>query len=248
MWDFFAAGEFEKKNLYEMVADELEKSILQSPEMLGERLPAEQAIADQFGVSRNIVREAFKILKERGLLSIKDGDGSYVTKPQAELFTQQIRRMVSFSQTDLEDLYQIRAMFEREAAGLVAEKITREETAALEELADQMRDAIGDPHRYVRCDLEFHCQLVKAAGNEMLYALYQPIAGALGVMIPFGSEAEELRRGGVAQHQDIVRAIQSREREAIMDAVQNHIRDARRDLLEILRETRRNAMKTEGSQ
>ena len=71
-------------NLYERVADHLEQMILNSDDSQwgeGEQLPPEQELADEFGGSRNVVREAIKLLKERGLADPKNGVGVYITRP-----------------------------------------------------------------------------------------------------------------------------------------------------------------------
>ena len=69
--------------LYEQVADRLEARILSDPDTLGHKLPSEQALADGFSVSRPVVREALKLLKERRLVSVRNGEGVFVEKPDA---------------------------------------------------------------------------------------------------------------------------------------------------------------------
>ena len=60
----FETSGLKHTNLYEVIADRIEDIIINDPSMVGERLPSEQSVADEFGVSRNVVREAFKVLKE----------------------------------------------------------------------------------------------------------------------------------------------------------------------------------------
>ena len=74
-----------RTNLYEQVADHLEEMILSDDDLKEEdKLPSETALAEQFGVSRNVIRESLKLLKERGLIDSRNGTGSYITKPEAE--------------------------------------------------------------------------------------------------------------------------------------------------------------------
>ena len=88
-----------RSNLYEQIADAIEKAILG----LGEegifeegqdKLPSEQALARKFGVSRTIVREGLKLVKERGLVELRTGEGSYITKPRPEAISKVISRMI----------------------------------------------------------------------------------------------------------------------------------------------------------
>ena len=66
----------QKDHLYEQVADLLEQQILNNYED-GARLPSEQHLAEEYSVSRTIIRESLKLLKERGLIDSKTGSGSY---------------------------------------------------------------------------------------------------------------------------------------------------------------------------
>ena len=67
-----------KKSLYETVADRIEDMILDNSLQQGERLPSEQELATRFGISRNVMRESLKLLKERQLIVQRNGDGTYL--------------------------------------------------------------------------------------------------------------------------------------------------------------------------
>ena len=83
-----------KTNLYEQIADYLEDMILNNKTMQEEKkLPSEQALAVTFGVSRNVVREALKLLKERGLIELRNGTGAYITKPEASNISDVVSRI-----------------------------------------------------------------------------------------------------------------------------------------------------------
>ena len=73
---------YRKTICHEQVADLLEQQILNNYED-GARLPSEQHLAEEYSVSRTIIRESLKLLKERGLIDSKTGSGSYVTRPEA---------------------------------------------------------------------------------------------------------------------------------------------------------------------
>ena len=64
-----------KPRLSQLVANQLEEAIISGAFDIGARLPSEQTLANQFGISRNVVREAFKILQERALIEIVSGSG-----------------------------------------------------------------------------------------------------------------------------------------------------------------------------
>ena len=68
----------EGAHLYEQVADRLEQQILSHPDTVGTKLPSEQELAHGFSVSRPVVREALKLLKERQLVTVRNGEGVFV--------------------------------------------------------------------------------------------------------------------------------------------------------------------------
>src|SRR5215813_5236055 len=74
----------ERKRLPEVVASQIEEAIIDGTFAVGTQLPSEQQLAEEFGVSRNVVREAFKFLKERGLIEILNGSGAYICQPSSE--------------------------------------------------------------------------------------------------------------------------------------------------------------------
>jgi len=84
----------QRVNLYESIADNLEQMILNDSSQIGHRLPSEQTLAENFGVSRNVVRESLKILKERHLVSLRTGEGAYIEKPDNRSLTELLNRII----------------------------------------------------------------------------------------------------------------------------------------------------------
>lgn len=84
----------QRVNLYESIADNLEQMILNDSSQIGQRLPSEQTLAENFGVSRNVVRESLKILKERHLVSLRTGEGAYIEKPDNRSLTELLNRII----------------------------------------------------------------------------------------------------------------------------------------------------------
>ena len=67
-----------RDKLYQQVADQIQELILTDSLRPGDRLPAERELAERMGVSRTVVREAFRVLCDRGLVKVKSGCGTYV--------------------------------------------------------------------------------------------------------------------------------------------------------------------------
>src|SRR5436190_7356616 len=104
----------ERKRLPEQVAGEIEEAIIGGTFGVGSQLPSEQNLADQFGVSRNVVREAFKFLKERGLIEIHNGSGAYVCQPSGEATSNALGRYIRLlgAESSISALYEARRTLE----------------------------------------------------------------------------------------------------------------------------------------
>src|SRR3954468_19326559 len=94
--------------LYEEVAEQLRQRIFRRELEPGSWID-EVKIAQDFGISRTPLREALKVLAAEGLVTMKVRRGAYVTE---------------VSDTDLEDVYHLLSLLERDAAGVVAERAT----------------------------------------------------------------------------------------------------------------------------
>ena len=139
--------EVKRENLYETVAEKLEDSILSGNTQVGERLPSEQALAESFGVSRNVMRESLKLLKERGLIDSRMGGGSYITKPESSDLVNVVNRIILMDNIDYEQVFQMRGILESAACSLAAVKCTQQQVARLEMINRQLREAAGNKEK-----------------------------------------------------------------------------------------------------
>lgn len=223
-----------KANLYEIIADRIEDMILSDPSMVGEKLPSEQAVADSFDVSRNVVRESFKILKERGFINVKNGEGSYVCKPQPQILTQFFNRMMKTEQADAADLYEIRFALDVNACALAAERISAENIKRLHDAINMMTLNFDNRELWSKYDLEFHMCIVKSTGNRLFYALYKPVAISLKQLFEKSWQLENAREEGLISHNKILNALETGNSPLAREAMVEHLNISRKDLLNAL--------------
>ncbi|WP_320129426.1 GntR family transcriptional regulator, partial [uncultured Sphaerochaeta sp.] len=111
-------------NLSQQVADHLEEVILASSSArVSEKLPSEMKLAKQYNVSRPIVREALKLLQERGLVSLKNGSGAYLTKPETNTVMTAVNRIMQVDNISPNDLTEVRAILEIFSVELAAKNV-----------------------------------------------------------------------------------------------------------------------------
>lgn len=197
----------QKPNLYETVADHLEQMILNDKLKVGERLPSEAALAESFGVSRNIIRESLKILKERQLIQVRNGDGARVIKPELSSLREVVNRMIQMDSIELQQIYEFREAIEVSAAGLAAQKASPAQAQRLMQIIDDMRDNLSNIDRWVQYDLLFHVELSKASGNPLFFHFMSSMSDSLTMIFRKGFDAPDAKDTSLRLHRQIADAI-----------------------------------------
>jgi DNA-binding FadR family transcriptional regulator len=215
--------------LADRVVDELKRRILDGQIVPGEKLPGENGLVEEFGVSRTVVREAVSRLQAAGLVETFQGRGSFVLEvPERTPGLRAVR-----SHRDVLDLMDFRIGVESEAAGLAAGRRTGHQLKGIERALDDFRRVGNDPSRSVEADFAFHLKVAVASGNRF----YSDLIGELGpmmIMLPRTrldpayeiSDAEHLTRV-IHEHENIHAAIARGEPEAARAAVRVHLANTR---------------------
>jgi DNA-binding FadR family transcriptional regulator len=139
------------------------------------RLPSEVVLANRFGVSRPVVREALSHLRSMGFIVSRKGSGSYIKK-SAETAPHHLGA-VGFgpvnSLAEVRKCYEFRIGLEGEAAYYAAQNRTPEALAAMREALKRMEAAISRGLVSMSADLEFHMAVARASENEFFEAVMQ---------------------------------------------------------------------------
>ena len=154
------------------------KDLIMSGEFVaGEKLPKEQLLAQQLGLSRNSLREAVRALTLIGVLEPRVGDGTYVTSLEPELLLTGMGFISDLlTGPTLLELHQVRRILEPVATGMAAGRLTPADFAQLEDCLARM-DASETLQAFIASDEEFHRIIVDASGNTTLASLIQNLSG-----------------------------------------------------------------------
>jgi len=161
--------------LYELVAKQIEDLILSGRLSSGDRLPSESELGRQFSVSRTVIREAVKVLADKGLVRPEPGRGTFVRKPDPELLAASMDTILRVEQCSLADLLELRRMIEVPAAGLAAARADSEHRAAIEAAFIELEQQLHSGSKFMLADKAFHVAIARATGNELTAA----VVGAL---------------------------------------------------------------------
>lgn len=191
----------------------------------GAKLPPEQQLAADLGLSRNLMREAVKALVVARVLEIRRGDGTYVTSLEPALLLESIGSAVELLRGDkLLELTEVRRLFEPVATGLAAVRITDEDLAEVRRHLDAMTHAGDDVELLNEHDAAFHRAVIASAGNSTLATLLEGIAGrTVRARVWRGLVDERAGDRTVAEHRAIYDALAARDRALAEAAALIHV-------------------------
>ncbi|MDR1904085.1 MAG: FadR family transcriptional regulator [Treponema sp.] len=211
-----------KTNLYEQIAETLEQAIV-GAEIKAEKLPSEQELAKRFKVSRTVIREALKVLKERGLIRSRNGEGSYISKPNIDTISSAINRIVQMDNISNDHLHDMRLILETAGAGLAALHAGPEDIAHLQYTVDQMSVQPLSTEQRLRFDSEFHITIARASGNKLLEMFVEVMTLLLGDYMIKGFPGPASMRQVINHHEKIFEAIKNGNPEDAEEAIRCHL-------------------------
>ena len=214
-----------RERLHEQIADKIQELIVTRELQPGDRLPPERELAKTLGVSRPTVREALRLLQHWGLVTMKPGSGTYVIKMGAAPIVRSVERFFSVTDCSSEDLIQIRALLEPEAAALAAVNKTPEDIKALKQTVEAMAQALQsrDREQLISADMEFHLAMVNASGNKLLAVMFASIYHLIRSSIQEGVENVFYDEGSIELHRMILDAILDGDPDRAREAIGSHL-------------------------
>lgn len=212
-----------KISLYERVADLLEERILSDGYEYEKKLPSEQALAEQYSVSRTVIREALKLLKERGLVDSRNGMGSYVRKPEVENLADVIYRMAVLDKISYAEIYGVRKILETAACRMAASSVKNEQLARMRGYLEELKDRTISVKERRELDYNFHAAIAEASGNRLLAILVRTTRNVFLAMIEKGIFTEGGIEDAILRHERIMRALVDHDPAAAEKAMQEHL-------------------------
>ena len=195
---------------------------------VGERLPTEAALGEEFGVSRTVVREAVSRLQAEGRVVTRHGIGTFVAEPDgATRFHVSAQDLATL--TDVIEVLELRLALETEAARLAAQRRNAADLRTLRRALRAFESAVAAGHSAVEHDLAFHTALARATHNRR----FESLLAALGEgAIP----RARLHKGSVrsnmephylariqAEHHAILQALEAQDPAAAAAAMRSHL-------------------------
>ncbi|WP_311946118.1 FadR/GntR family transcriptional regulator [Halomonas piscis] len=193
-----------RPSLVDDVIAHLKSALQQGRWAVGERLPVEAALAEDFGVSRNTVREAVRVLCHTGVLETRQGAGTFVRALRGAGDT-----LREVERARLRDQLEVRQTLEAEAARLAALRRSDEDLAVMREALNAREAAGRHIDARIAHDQRFHLAVVRATHNAALATLYEYFACSVGHTIEQTERNRHLPEPSHAEHVALLEAIEA---------------------------------------
>lgn len=218
-------------NLTRAVTAELVERIVGGIHPPGTPLPPEPALGETFSVSRTVIREAVKMLQEKGLVQVRHGTGTTVSAPAMWHMLDELVLAASIAQDEslaiLDDLVVTRRLLESDMANLAARLATPDVIEQLRALVDRMDELVDVPTTYAEHDRAFHDLMMQASGNRIARAVVRALESqVINTVRYMGRHKRALCMASNQGHRRIYERIAARDPSGAAEAVFTHITDA----------------------
>ena len=219
---------------YMEIVDQICKSIRDGHLLPGERLPAERALATEFGTGRQCLREALSVMEVLGVIEVRKGRGTFITQNALQNLTS-----APLSAEELGDPFQLmeaRMLLEPKVAGLAAKHGDAATLQKLEEILQDMVRCLNDGYHPTDQDKNFHMTIAQGSGNMVLAKLVRELIGNMGKPLWVGFKERSLLVGGrderyLAEHTGIVAAIKEHNGPLATRRMREHLQGVAQDVL-----------------
>jgi GntR family transcriptional regulator, transcriptional repressor for pyruvate dehydrogenase complex len=218
-------------SLSDKVVEQLTEAIVSRQLAPGERLPSERDLGAKFKVSRTVVREAIRSLAARGLIRVTSGRGVEVNELGSENVADSMRLLVRGREgLDYGKVNEVRTALEVQTAGLAAQRVRPEDIERLERLCDDHERSLrdGDMASASELDFQFHRELTRASGNDLLLGMLDSISDVLREVRNQSMSLPHVGEEGLRAHRLILKSIKAGSPAAARSAMTKHLAEAER--------------------
>ena len=227
MSDLFAP--VERSSAQQIVAGRLKDAIMNGDIPRGSKLPSERELALQMQVSRPVIREAIVVLSSYGLIVSRQGEGNFV----ADKFSESVLGFMGFSHTLTRENYgyffDCRLLFEKGMADTILQNATAEGIQKLKEI-NEIFNREASEEEYVQAEVDFHHGFMEMSGNPLTLELYTMILKFMHVSASYLLKREGIRKEAFTAHGKIISALEEKNGERCIQAIEEHLGVARKNL------------------
>ena len=219
-----------QNRVFKDIVDQIQGAILGGAIKKKARLPPERELAEMFKVSRGTLREALRVLEQKGLIKIKlgVGGGAVVRSLSTREVSRSLDLLIRSQRVSLKHLAEFREGVEATVAGLAAERAKPEDIALLKGLLKKgaacVEEAGAEWNEFINIDNAFHMAIARIAGNP----IYESVIKTIGENVHryfdrYLPREEVFIRQNYRDLCDILDAVEKGEASMARLLVQNHV-------------------------
>lgn len=217
------------------VVEHIMTEILEGRLRPGDRLPSEQKLAALLGVSRGTLREALKNLQLMGLVSVRQGEGTFVTKFSSEKIFRPLSSILSLDNNGVLEVIEARKILESELVRLCCFRAVDDEVEELHRLLNEMEEYCADTELdgFNEKDIQFHLTIARMAKNRVLLRILETVQDLLYEQIKEVTRDPEATGRACYYHRKILGAIKDRDDKLARKHMLNHLRNVEDTLVKM---------------
>jgi DNA-binding FadR family transcriptional regulator len=214
--------------LADKMADRLRREISAGRYKPGERLPTERELAEAYGVSRPIVREALGRLKQDNLVLSRQGSGAFVAEGSSNVF--RLEPFDALNPVEVKNIVELLTAVESTASAHAATRRTSAQLAVIRARFDEMEQAIGRGEPGIDEDVAFHRSIIEATRNPVFRDMLDFLDGRVRDFIRTArmnsARFEGLTHQVQSEHAAILKAITDKDEDGARRAAADHLTNA----------------------
>lgn len=229
---FIMFKQAKQSRVFQDVVEQIQEAIISGKITAGEHLPAERELKEQFNVSRGTLREALRVLEQKGLIQIKTGvsGGPIVKGVSTDQMTESLALLIRQQKVSLSQLAEFREGVEGIVASLAAARAKAEDVARLKQLLTEaetfLKGGASDRwNNFIRVDELMHMELARITGNQLYMSVLQTISNNIHTYYErFLAREEPLVMENFRDLANIVAAVESGNGQLAASLAQDHVR------------------------
>lgn len=224
----------------DIIIEKIRAAILEGKLQPGDRLPPEKELGDQFGVSKQTMRESLRALEHLGLIVLKKGSGggAFIVEVQREVATQSLANYLYFKNLTIENLSELRRILEPHAARCAAERMSPDNHETLLTINQATREGIEtqDWAQVTRYEIEFHTLIADQTDNPILVLILDFVETLLDDFKKILQPDTDFMNAVLTSHETIYDAIARRDGDAASTEMLKHVLEVDEYLARLKRE------------
>jgi DNA-binding FadR family transcriptional regulator len=215
------------------VAKDIEEAVISGQLKPGDKLPAERELVHEFGISRRALREALRILEQKGLVEMRTGikGGAFIKDITSAPMSENLAFLIRFQKVSLQELTEFRGDLEGLVASRAAQRATDEEVAHLKELLREAEALVKtDPfvwRSFMDVDRRVHNAIAASSHNQIHEFVLRTVHDNIFLYFEnYLRRDEEIVHQNYRELEDIVAAVEQRDPKRAFALAEKHARQS----------------------